>query len=378
MLAVYGSEGVEVEETVETIESLQAQIKSLNERMDQAEQAKLLDNEKAAKKAFYAPDVFGAILAFYGVSGYDGDQRFAIRNAHLGVKGNASSSVSYQIQVNFHNLGSVSVLDSWIKYKSGRFDATLGQQFIHMTADFDRCGPKISIFNTRSYGVLFIPAYTNGTTLKTLGNRDIGLYTNYTLGCDLPITLSLAAFNGAGSNQVSWDDDINLMGRIQIGGAKGLSGGGSYYFGGTPYNQKIAIYSVEARYITDNLFVEANYQVRRLRDSDDSPYDNVSTGLIEGYYTFKLDNCKVFESLAPCLRYDFGRNVDYSNTITETIEKLDVSRITAQMMFSFAGQKIRSRFTVGYEKKMMAEKPSDIGSNTLFQDLFIVGATVAF
>ncbi len=360
------------------IEELEASLEELTKKFEAAESAKAAEAEKSKKSSFYSPTVFGAILAYYNVSGYSGDQRFAIRNAHLGVKGNASRDVSYQIQINLHNLGSISMLDSWIMYKRGRFNAVLGQQFIHLTADFDRGGPKSNIFTTRSYGIVYVTGYTNGTTVKTLGNRDIGLYTNYTFSTNVPITVTLAALNGAGANQVSWNNDINILGRIQIGGSKGLCGGASVYGGRTPYLQDVRIYSAEARYVTDKLFVEVNYQDRELREDSSSPYESISTGLVQAYYTFKLPKSKIFDNVAPAIRYDFVRNANYSNSISEIIEKLDANRITTQISFNLAEAKIRSRFSIGYEKVIMRNIPSDIASNTLFQDKFTVGMTVAF
>ncbi|MFI3266360.1 MAG: porin [Rikenellaceae bacterium] len=361
-----------------TVEDLQAELAALSDKFEALDAELISDKEKSATKAFYTPSVFGSALTYYNLSTYSGEQRFAVRNAHIGVTGNASESVTYQIQVNFHNLASVSVLDSWIKYRYSRFDVTLGQQFIHLTADFDRAGPKSSLFTTRSYGNVFIPAYTNGTTLKSLGNRDIGLYANYTLGCDLPITLSAGVFNGAGINQISWSDHVNILARLQIGRSKGLSAGASAYTGSTPYLQDISIYSAEVRYVSNSLFVEANLQNQQLREDEDSLYQSMSTGLIQGYYTFKLKANKAFESIAPTLRYDFGNNVNYSNSSSSTVERVDVERITAQLNFNFNGAKIRSRFSIGYEKIIPEQVPSDIADNTLFQDKFTVGMTVAF
>ncbi len=327
---------------------------------------------KAKKSSFYLPQVYGSMLTYFNVSGYDGDQRFAVRNAQIGFRGNASNSVSYCVQINFLNLNKVSVLDSYIRYSTKSLNLTMGQQWIHLTGDFDRCGPKSSLFTSRSFGVVYITNYTDGSTLKSLGNRDIGLYGNYIFSTSVPITLSLGAFNGSGVNTSDWDDDINLTARIQIGGAKGLSGGGSTYIGTTIYDQDISIWSGELRYATDNIFVEANYQQKNVGD------DITKTGLIEGYYTFKTPNSGFLDSYAPTARFDFGEGLLYSNLVSGAIEKQDASRLTALISLIFKGSKVRSRLCVGYEKFFMSDKPSDLADNTIFQDRFTTSLSVAF
>ncbi len=334
----------------------------------------VLENEaiKTKARSFYMPQVYGSMLAYFNVSTYDGYQRFAVRNAQVGIKGNASNSVSYCVQVNFLNLNKVSVLDSYIRYSQDRLNFTLGQQWIHLTGDFDRCGPKTALFTTRSFGVVYITNYTNGSTLKSLGNRDIGLYGNYTFSTKVPITISAGAFNGSGVNTSEWDNDINITGKIQIGSSKGLSGGGSVYYGTTTYNQDITIWSGEIRYSTKRLFVEANYQQKNIEEQ------STKTGLIEGYYTFPTPNSRLLDSFAPTARYDFGDGMLYSNLVSGVVEEQDAGRVTALMSLIFKGSKIRSRLCVGYEKFFMGNKPSDIAENPLFQDRFTTALSVAF
>ncbi|MFI3320660.1 MAG: porin [Rikenellaceae bacterium] len=354
-------------------ERLTAQIESLTKRLE------ALENKQEQSKidSFYTPQLYGSMMAYFNVNTYDGDQRFAVRNAQIGVKGNASNNASYCIQVNFNNLASISVLDSYIRYKAKSADLTLGQQWIHITSDFDRTGPKTNIFPSRSFGVVYISSYTNGTAVKSFGIRDIGLYGNYTFKGEIPITLSAGAFNGAGANSIAWDNDINLTGRVQIGGKKGLSGGGSIYGGTTAYDQSVMILSGELRYVNSKIFVEANYQHKTVEMSSDDN-QTTTTGLIQGYYTIKTPKSKLLDSYAPTLRYDFGEGMLYSNLSSGEVEEQSAGRISALMSFMLKGSKIRSRFSLGYEKVFMDEKPSDYADNPLFQDRFTAAMTVVF
>ncbi len=355
-------------------QSQSEEIEMLKQRLE------LLEGEsaKAKESSFYTPQLCGSMMAYFNVNTNSGDQRFAVRNAQVGIKGNASNNISYYIQVNFHNLAKVSVLDTYMRYTYEGFNLTLGQQWTHLTSDFDRCGPKSNLFTTRSYGVVYIPVYTNGSALSSFGNRDIGLYGNYTFAGDLPITLSIGVFNGAGINNIEWDSDINFTGRVQLGGSKGLSGGASVYSGNTLYDQSSTILSGEIRYVNSNLFVEANYQQKTVDMNGTDQTQTTKTGLIEGYYTFKTPDSRLFDSYAPTVRYDFGDGMLYSNLSSGEIEEQSAGRLSALMNFMLKGSKIRSRFSIGYEKVFMSEEPSDLVENPLFQDRFTVAMTVAF
>lgn len=362
------------QEDLPTIQELMAEVSQLKSQVKEIEQ----QAEATKKNSFYTPQLDGSMVAYFNYNPDTQEERFALRNAQIAVRGNASNNITYLIQVNYHNLAKVSVLDSYIRYTYKGFNSTIGQQWIHLTTDFDRCGPKSNIFTSRSYGVVFIPMYSTETSLSTLGNRDIGLYSNYTFGGAIPVTLSFGLFNGLGANNLAWDRTTNITGRIMIGGKEGLAGGASLYTGSTPYDQEITIWSAETRYVKGGFFVEANYQQRRLTDFSTEPMRLTQTGLLQSYYIIKTPKSKLFDSFAPTVRYDFGRGVDYLNEVTDLVEQHDVNRITAVMNMNLKGAKIKSRLGIGYEEIFMPEKPSDMEENALFQDRFTISLTVAF
>ncbi len=356
------------------VDELISEIAMLKGRLD------TLDMERAEdkKSSFYTPRLDGSIVSYFQYNPDTQEERFGVRNAQVAVRGYASKNIYYVIQVNFHNLAKVSVLDTYIRYKYKGFDTTIGQQWIHLTSDFDRCGPKANLFTSRSYGVVFIPTYTTDTAVTSLGNRDIGLYTNYKFAWKVPLTLSLGLFNGLGSNNLAWDSRVNVTGRVQIGDATGLSAGASVYSGTTAIGQDITIWSGETKYAKGNLFLEANYQQRRLREGSAAPLQMAQTALVQGYYTFKTPNSRLFDSFAPTVRYDLGRDIDFLNLSSNLPDQLNVNRITAVINFMLKGTKIKSRFSIGYEETIMPSKPSDFEDNPLFQDRLTVSMTVAF
>ncbi|MFI3304409.1 MAG: porin [Rikenellaceae bacterium] len=360
------------EQATPSTEVLLSELNALKDRLDTI--------ESENKRELYTPQLYGAMMAYFNLNTDTGDQRFAVRYAQLGVKGQASQNMSYVIHINFHNLAKVTVLDSYMRYTDNkkRFDLTLGQQWIHLTSDFDRCGAKPNLLTSRSYGVVFITDYSTGSGVSELSNRDIGLYGNYTFKGEIPITLSLGLFNGEGKNVIVWDNDINVTGRVQFGSSKGLAGGASVYTGTTPLDQDITIWSGELRYVANKFFIETNYQQRHLESDDSSSPRIAQTGLIQGYYKISNPDGRVFDSYVPTIRYDFGDNIDYYNTLSQEVEQQNAGRISAFMHFMLKGAKIKSRFSIGYEKVLMSNRPSDIETNSLLQDRFTVATTVAF
>ncbi len=362
-----------------SVEDLISKIDSLNSRLTLVETQR--NEEQTALKSGnkYAPQLFGSTMVYYNLNTDIGTHRFALRNAHLGVRGKASDRVSYKTQINFHNLSSVSVLDAFVQYDSKRLTLTLGQQWIHLTADFDRSGPATNLFTSRSYGALYAASYSSSTAVKSLGNRDIGVYGSYVIYEKIPIKLSLGVFNGEGANNIVWDeyDGMNYTGRIEIGGKSGLSAGASVYIGNTILSQEIDIYSVEMRYVTSKLFVEANYQQRDLT-AENAATQSARTYLLQSYYKLTTPKSRLFDHLAPSLRFDYASDISYLNLVTEQTELLSAGRLSALVHFMFKGAKIRSRLTAGYEKVFLKESPSDIDQNPLFQDRLTLAATIAF
>ena len=76
-----------------------------------------------------------------------GEYRFNVRNSRFGVRGNVSRNMSYRLQVDFSNEGKVSILDSYVAYKTHGFEAIIGQQQYHFSTDLDR-GPSTNMFAT--------------------------------------------------------------------------------------------------------------------------------------------------------------------------------------------------------------------------------------
>lgn len=338
-------------------------------------------------KSPYAPEFYGALMAAFNVSTNNGISRFNVRNSRFGFKGKASRDLNYVVQIDFHNQGSVSVLDTYLGYKHKNFEFKMGQQQIHLTKDSDR-GPSSNLFTTRSIAAIYSTAYfgtdSNGDQyIKTLGTRDIGVYGTYKIECNIPIHISAGIFNGTGINNADWDNKANYVARLTMGGGNGLFGGVSYYTGETLLDQDIDIYSGELSYNNDKFFVEALYQGRVVTEGGDSDLMNIF--VVQGLYKYFTPKSRMFDYISPALRWDYGNNLGYLNLVEEGVgyslafvELIDVNRLSAVVNIGLKEGRIRSRISVGYEKVFMNYDPADFDYNPLMHDKFILALVAAF
>ncbi len=341
-------------------------------------------SESELPDGFFTPKVYGTVMTTFNASTYNGYARFNVRNSRFGVKGNASRDVSYLVQVDFSNQGSVSVLDSYLQYNKRDLVVMVGQQRINLSEDMMR-GPSSCLFSSRSYAAVSSMSYLVGDgsdfSISNMGSRDIGMYARYKLlkgGC-MPVTLGVGLFNGNGANNPEWDSTLNFTARVVLGDVKsGFSAGASLYTGKNLESEDINVWTGEARYVTRNMMIESTYQQRRI-NSENIDLDILQVANIQGYYKLFTPNCNAFEYVSPLLRWDIGDNVDY--LLLETTElkrKLDSQRLTFAFNFHFKGEKLRSRLSVGYEKFFMQNPPADLDYNTLMHDKFTMAFVASF
>ncbi len=356
--------------------SITEQIEKLQKTVDELQTQ--VDTSK--KPSLYTPQIYGVVFTTFSTSTYDGTSRFNVRNTRFGVKGNAAKELSYAMQIDFHNQGSISVLDAYIRYKHENFDLTLGQQHIHLSTESDR-GPSSFLFNTRSYSSILATAYydvdeSGVYTTSSLGSRDIGAFANYTFSGDIPVTISGGVFNGLGTNNIEWSHRKNYIMRVMAGsGKQGFRGGASYYLGDNILGQDIDIITGELSYTKKNLYLEGQYQQRRLQSDG---LQVMQLGYLQGYYTIPLPECKIFSYVSPRLRWDWGDDLEYLNLASDYLEIYNVNRFTPQVNIGFAGEKIRSHVGVSYEKILMSGTPSDMVDNPLMHDKFTISFVAAF
>ncbi len=347
----------------------------------------------------YKPEVYGAVKAKFELSTYDGKHRFNVRNSRIGVRGLVSPHMRYVAQIDFNNEGKVSILDSYVTYFSKNFQVTLGQQQYKFSTDLDR-GPSSSIFSNRSALAKFLTTYF-GTEVqdgkvvpyvKSIGSRDIGVLAHYMIDTEVPMRLTFGIFNGSGSNNPEWTDNVNFIGRFDIGGPQGLSGSVSHYNGRTPvetrvetnpagelvnvdFKQQLRMWGTELRYGQKNYKIEAEYAQRRLADTELAV---LHAAHVFGYYQFHLPNRSVIEYIAPIARWDIGTDIEFLNGLTQQIDSFSANRMTVGVNFGFVRKLIGAELRVSYENYFIEHEPSDYKVNQLLQDKFTIEVVASF
>lgn len=347
----------------------------------------------------YVPKIDGAVKVKLEVDLQDAAYRFNVRNSRFGVRGNVSKSMYYRIQVDFNNEGKISILDSYVGYTIGGFDAKLGQQQYHFSTDLDR-GPTTNMFANRSFLAKYLTSYYGSEVsdgkivsyVKTLGSRDLGLSMSYRFKTKVPLNLIAGVFNGSGTNNPEWGKRVNLMGRIELGGDKGLQGSVAYYHGYSPqhvkveeqdgtfvtedFEQRLRMVGGELRYTRGGLLLEGEYARRYL--CMEGATAMMATALVQGYYRFQLPKCPTIDYIAPIARWDMGNNVDYLNVQNKLRETFEANRITVGVNIGFGTKWIQSEIRLNYEKYLLKEQPSDFWGNKLLHDKFTLEVVASF
>ena len=198
--------------------------------------------------------------------------------------------------------------------------------------------------------------------VKTLGSRDLGLSMSYRFKTDVPLNLIAGVFNGSGTNNPEWGKRVNLMGRIELGGDKGLQGSVAYYHGYSPqhvkveeqngtfvtedFEQKLRMVGGELRYTRGGLLLEGEYARRYL--CMEGATAMMATALVQGYYRFQLPKCPTIDYIAPIARWDMGNNVDYLNVQNKLRETFEANRITVGVNIGFGTKWIQSEIRLNY------------------------------
>ncbi len=356
--------------------------------------------EEQSTETSYRPTIYGAVKAKYELSTSDTDfQRFNVRNSRIGVKGLASEYMKYAIQIDFNNEGKLSILDSYVAFVSRDFELTLGQQQYHFSSDLDR-GPTSNMFSNRSFLAKFLTTYYGQEVVdgkevgvvSTIGSRDIGAMLTYTPHDAYPLSASIGLFNGSGANNPEWTHNVNFITRLMIGYDKGFGGAISYYKGTTPttsrifadptgalmsesFEQKIEMFGGELHYIGDDFLVEAEYAQRRLgRDV----VDLLEAAHIHGYYLIRMKKGCFLNHIAPHLRYDIGRGIEFVNMNTGLVDRFNTDRITIALNFGLKEIPMRSDLRIAFEKYLPKQTPSDFAVNGLLHDKITIEVVAAF
>ncbi len=281
----------------------------------------------------------------------------------------------YNIHIELNALGSLSVLDSYVGYRVGRFDLTLGQQSYRFTTELNR-GAGNNYFANRSFMGKFISNYHGfDGTIYDIGPRDLGVMLQYRGEWAIPVTLSLGAFNGSGLNNPVWNNGVNFVASAEAFVLPGVRVAGSYYKGKVPTaasQVSLEMWGAEAGYVRHGLIVEAEFAKRYQRHPLREGRDVMTVALVHAMYTFPFKPNSFATGITPQLRWDYGDNVGFHDIATASYNAFDAQRITAGLCIGLTDRLLRSEIRFNYEFYIMKDHPDDFASNRLLHDKFVI------
>ncbi len=329
-------------------------------------------SDSAKKEVDYKPQVDGVIKVKFEQSLYSGDARFDVRNSRFGVRGNVAENMSYRMQVEFSNEGKLSMLDAYVNYHLPVLSFSLGQQRYAFSTDLGRT-PAQNIFANRTFLAKYITSYidTTGTVVRAIGSRDIGGLFTIDLSRWMPAAIKFGAFNGAGINNPSWQNHLNVSLRAEYGKKEGLQAAASYYFGDTPYGQEFSMWNAELRYVDKKFTVDGEVAQRSFAQNGNH---TLTAAFVQGFYAFDLKPNIFAKYLAPTLRYDYMNNSIYEGVR----EKFDAQRVSLGLNFGMTPKIFKGELRINFEKYILPESPASIHTGELLHDKFTLEMVLSF
>ncbi|MDR1950892.1 MAG: hypothetical protein LBP96_01530 [Bacteroidales bacterium] len=286
------------------------------------------------------PKFRGTLRTRYEYDFNENLNRFAVRNARAAVSGNANRWISYLVQVDLSDNGVFRVLDAEIQMKpTENLTLIVGQTFVPFIQKH-LLTPGQVMFANRA----MINRYMSGAP------RDIGVYANYRFGSEnLPIHLTGAVFNGAGTNNPRWVEpkDLGYAFRLMFGSMDNFQLAFKTYNATDVDGVKNEIYGVDLRYAnrewSDGFTLEAEIVGGNYKKFS---WLEVFTDKKFGYY---LQTGNVFKTgkqsinyIEPIARWDMMR--------VKGIYISDANRLTLGTNFGFNPTYRKTELRLNYEK----------------------------
>lgn len=156
----------------------------------------------SADEVSYVPEIHGALRSRFELNTKSGDQRFQVRNARVTLEGKVAPSISYFVQTDLCDAGTMKILDAYGKigitkglyFQAGQFRMPFGVETFR--------APQNYIFANRSFMGKQIMNY-----------RAVGFKMGYTLP-KTPLTLEFGAFNPTAiGNHNVWNRTLTYAGK---------------------------------------------------------------------------------------------------------------------------------------------------------------------
>lgn len=235
-----------------------------------------------------------------------GESSFSVRRARLDLKGDIAPKLDYRLQVEFAS--KVQIVDAYVQYKPFRqFNIKAGQYKIPFSIENTEYVPLKFEFIEYSMPLRKLMGFSEvigGETLSATG-RDLGLtlYGGFGKrgGRDL-VSYDFGVFNGSGINTADNNRSKDVVGRLSVHPAAGLTVSGSYYWGeyGKAYLKRQR-YTVGVCYDHGPVVVRSEWVggTTGIAATESAPADDLHS---DGWYA--MLGWRALRSLMPVARYE--------------------------------------------------------------------------
>ncbi|MBR5250104.1 MAG: hypothetical protein IKV28_05915 [Bacteroidales bacterium] len=263
--------------------------------------------------------------------------RFAVRNARLGLKGQLSQGVNYQMQAELSNNGTFTILDlySSIKIIDG-LTLTVGQAG-HPLFNAYTVSPGSLLFANRPFIGKFFT-----------GSREIGATAKYSFNIqEFPIALEAGIYNGGTINNPRWSNAPSYAGRLTLGSMTGFRSTVKAYRYPLSDVEDYLFWGVDFRYEASNWRLETEWMNRHnYADKLD-----LSSYYIQGGYAIPCQIGHLFDHLLPAVRWDaMGYDISENG--------FQINRLTVGLGFGLTKKLFSSIIRIDYELYQIPEEDS--------------------
>jgi hypothetical protein len=258
-----------------------------------------------------------------------GAVRFNVRNSRLGLKGEVGKYLSYRVQIELSNEGTLAPLDLYGTLKLAKsLSFVFGQLHVPFENGYIITPAEMMFANRAFVGKYFTP-----------GSRDIGAVVNYRLiEGKMPVELQSGIFNGGRINNPQWTRNPSYAARLILGALDGFRSSLKVYrYSGEQLD--VFLTGADLRYSARHLRLEAEAMHR----NSETTGLNLLGAYLQGAYSFYFSGVSMFNCLTPALRWDaMGYNA--------LSRGLDVNRLTAGLNFGLTFIPYDSVLRIDYEQ----------------------------
>lgn len=289
----------------------------------------------------YRPVIGGVIRARWELltdGDRAGDNRFALRNARVWIKGRVAAPLSYYLRADLCDMGKMKFLDGWMRFSFPKgFEVQVGQFRIPFGRDSFR-GPGTYIFINRSF-----------IGRDVANNRAVGVQGAYhAVDLAAPVNVWAGVFsNNSITDHSGWNDKMTVAAKASVSpGPFTLTAGMQTL---SPDSVRINMANAALTFATAGLTVEAEYMYKHYAGD---AFDNCHAYNLWVDYGIPLRK-SFFDNLSFQGRYE-GCGPHASGQCDEcgrlTVQQPSRRRMTVGTTLAYVHKYLRCELKLNYEK----------------------------